>query len=147
ELATESSTFYSPATTSSEFGAGTNHVSAWAMLERTRLESNDVYVDCKQEKEADMEDGILVRSVKGNQQVESHLVSFPFRCLNMEVSVKLVENNNRLESENADPKQESDKDVSIIVKPVNDDEDESYLLNLPLHVLGMVMEFSVGVEY
>ncbi|GJR43432.1 hypothetical protein Tco_1121313 [Tanacetum coccineum] len=52
-----------------------------------------------------------------------------------------------LESENADAKQEGDKDVSIIVKPVNGDEDESHLLNLPLHVLGLVMEFSVGIEY
>ncbi|GJT20962.1 hypothetical protein Tco_0890899 [Tanacetum coccineum] len=52
-----------------------------------------------------------------------------------------------LESENTDSKQEGDKDVNIILRPVMGDEDESHLLNLPLHVLGMVMEFSVGVEY
>ncbi|GKA48239.1 hypothetical protein Tco_0741197 [Tanacetum coccineum] len=58
--------------------------------------------------------------------------------------VGLVENNNRLESENTDAKQGA-KDVNRIVKG---DEDESHLLNLPTHVLElMLMEFCVGVEY
>ncbi|GJV52473.1 Toll/interleukin-1 receptor domain-containing protein [Tanacetum coccineum] len=136
QLPTTSSTFYSPATASSELG-GTNHVSPWAMLECTR-----------QEKKGDMEDGILVQSVKGNQQVESHLPNFQFPGLTMnEFCVGLVENNNRLESENTDSKQEGDKDVNILVRQVKGDEDESHLLNLPLHVLGMIMEFSVGIDY
>ncbi|GKD76829.1 hypothetical protein Tco_1339450 [Tanacetum coccineum] len=42
--------------------AGKNHVFAWAMLECTRLNKTDrVYVDCKQEKEGDKEDGMLLR--------------------------------------------------------------------------------------
>ena len=62
----------------------------------SRLKSDRVYVDCKQEKEGDNEDGILIRSVKGNHQVESHLPSFQFRDLTMnEFCVGLVENNNR----------------------------------------------------
>nr|GEY99340.1 hypothetical protein [Tanacetum cinerariifolium] len=48
--------------------AGKNHLSAWAMLECTQLKTDRVYVDCKQEKEGDKEDGILVRSVMGNHQ-------------------------------------------------------------------------------
>nr|GEX23433.1 Toll/interleukin-1 receptor (TIR) domain-containing protein [Tanacetum cinerariifolium] len=44
----------------------------------------------------------------------------------------------RLESDDVDSKQENEKDVN---------EDESHLLNLPLYVLSMVIEFSVGVEY
>ncbi|GKE06772.1 hypothetical protein Tco_1398790, partial [Tanacetum coccineum] len=177
ELPTESSTFYSPATASSELGgyihiladegkiiysynvrdktislssipclAGSNHVSAWTMLECTRLESNLVYVDCRQEKAGDMEDGL--QSTKGNQQVESHRPKFQFPGLTLdEFCVGLVKNNNRLENENTDSKQEGDKDVNIIVRPVKDDEYESHLLNLPLHVLGMIMEFSVGLDY
>ncbi|GJV21674.1 hypothetical protein Tco_1370694 [Tanacetum coccineum] len=86
--------------------------------------------------------------VARNKQVESHLPNFQFPGLTMnEFCVGLVENNSRLESENTDSKQEGDKDVNIILRPVKGDEDESHLLNLPLHVLGMVMEFSVGVEY
>ncbi|PWA99297.1 hypothetical protein CTI12_AA009940 [Artemisia annua] len=128
--------------------AGKNHVSAWAMLECTSLKSDRVYLDCKQEKEGDKGDGILVRSVKGNHQVESHLPSFQFRDLTMnEFCVGLVENSNRLESENTDSKQGA-KDVNRIVRPVKGDEDESHLLNLPTHVLEMMlMEFCVGVEY
>ncbi|GJZ46584.1 zinc finger, CCHC-type containing protein, partial [Tanacetum coccineum] len=49
--------------------AGKNHVSAWAMLERTRLNKTDrVYVDCKQEKEGDKEDGMLLRYWCTNHQ-------------------------------------------------------------------------------
>ncbi|GKA66660.1 hypothetical protein Tco_0766468 [Tanacetum coccineum] len=68
ELIYGSPMFYSPAITSSEFG-GTNHVSTWALLECTRLESDRVLVGCKQEKEGHKEDGIVVRSVKGNHEL------------------------------------------------------------------------------
>ncbi|GJZ09186.1 hypothetical protein Tco_0543469 [Tanacetum coccineum] len=51
--------------------AGTNHVSAWAMLECTRLESDRVLVGCKQEKEGHKEDEIVLReSLKGAEMIE-----------------------------------------------------------------------------
>ncbi|GJW00483.1 hypothetical protein Tco_1555734 [Tanacetum coccineum] len=153
-LALNSAPFDSPAISSSEFGgyvhmlpdnkkiihsyhvkdktlssmpylAGTNHVS---VLQCTGLESDQSHVDCKQEKEGDKEDQIVIRSVKGNHDVERLKLS-PLPYSGYEY---------RLESDDADSKQENDKDV---------DEDESHLLNLPLHVLSMVIEFSVGVEY
>ncbi|GKB73112.1 hypothetical protein Tco_0934524 [Tanacetum coccineum] len=57
--------------------AGTNHVSAWAMLKCTRLESDHVLFYCKQEKEGHKEDEIVVRSVKCNHEVDSHLFNLP----------------------------------------------------------------------
>ncbi|PWA88479.1 hypothetical protein CTI12_AA120140 [Artemisia annua] len=158
-LAMDSSCFVSPAISSSELGgyihildsekiiysyhvkektislspmpylAGINNISVWAMFECTGLEH--FHVDYKQEKEGDRED----------YEVESHLLNFPFRVLNMK------DYECRLESDNADSKQENDKDVDILVRSVKGDEDETHLLNLPLHVLEMVMKFSVGVEY
>ncbi|GJX70717.1 hypothetical protein Tco_0307888 [Tanacetum coccineum] len=52
-------------------------------------------------------------------------------------------------------KQEKDKDDEIVVRSVNGDyevefnstKDKSHLLNIPFHVLEMVMEYCVGVEY
>ncbi|GJW08028.1 hypothetical protein Tco_1570451 [Tanacetum coccineum] len=135
--------------------AGTNHISVWAM---PGLEGDRFHLDYKQEKEGDREDEIVVRSVEGNHEVESHLLNFPFRVLKMKDFCASVEclkllplaycdYECRLESDNADSKQEDDKDVDIFVSSVKGDEDEAHLLNLPLHVLEMVMKFSVGVEY
>ncbi|PWA40448.1 hypothetical protein CTI12_AA564060 [Artemisia annua] len=129
--------------------AGSNHVSAWAMLECTGLEADRVHVECKQEKEGNKEDEILVRSVKGNHEVESHPLYFPFHGLKMKEfcagveCLKLAPLPNfgyecRLESDNADSKQDDEKDVDIIVRSVKYDEDESHLLNLPPHVLEML---------
>ncbi|GJY08349.1 hypothetical protein Tco_0375403 [Tanacetum coccineum] len=169
ELATDSSPlFYSPAIASSEFGgylhiladkgkiiysyhvkdktislssmpclAGANYVSAWAMLERTGLEADRVHVECKQEKEGSKEDEILVRSVKGNHEVESHLLYFSFHGLKMKEFCAGVECLKLSPLPNFGYK----------CRSVKHDEDESHLLNLPPHVLEMVMEFSVGVEY
>ncbi|GJR33751.1 hypothetical protein Tco_1209435 [Tanacetum coccineum] len=62
----------------------------------------------------------------------------------------------RLEAHHADHKQkEEDKDAEIVERLVKDDEiefnssmnDESHLLNLPFHILEMIMKFCVGVEY
>nr|GEY80553.1 hypothetical protein [Tanacetum cinerariifolium] len=57
----------------------------------------------------------------------------------------------RLAADYAKPKQEvEDKDRAIVVRLVNDDDvelDESRLLNLPLGVLEMIMEFCIGLEY
>ncbi|PWA86169.1 hypothetical protein CTI12_AA142720 [Artemisia annua] len=186
-LARNSAPFDSPAISSSEFGgyihilpdnrkiiysyhvkdkslssmpylAGTNHVSVWAMLECTGLEGDRFHVDCKQEKEGDKEDQIVIRSVKGNHDVESDLLGYPFLVLKMKEYCAGVEQlklsplpysgyEYRLETDDADSKQENDKVVDVIVRSAKGDEDESHLLNLPLHVLSMVMEFSVGVEY
>nr|GEU96332.1 zinc finger, CCHC-type [Tanacetum cinerariifolium] len=53
-----------------------------------------------------------------------------------------------LENDHADFKQEKDMDDDIPVQSINNgDEDESPLLNIPLHVLESVMELCVGVEY
>ncbi|GJU23913.1 hypothetical protein Tco_1157255 [Tanacetum coccineum] len=134
ELNTNSPIFYSPAISSSEFGgyihiladkgkiiysyhvkdktisfssipcAGrTNHVSAWTMLECTRLGVGRVHVHCKQKKRGHKKDDIVVRS-----------------CVGVEC---------RLQSDKVD-------------------DDESHLLNLPPHVLEMlIVEFCAGVEY
>ncbi|GKD20940.1 hypothetical protein Tco_1222643, partial [Tanacetum coccineum] len=57
----------------------------------------------------------------------------------------------RLAADYAKAKQEvEDKDHGIAVRLVNDDDvelDESRLLNLPLGVLEMIMEFCIGLEY
>ncbi|GJU20254.1 hypothetical protein Tco_1153596, partial [Tanacetum coccineum] len=62
----------------------------------------------------------------------------------------------KLEAHHADHKQkEEDKDAEIVERLVKDDEiefnssinDESHLLNLPFHILEMIMKFCVGVEY
>nr|GEY07333.1 Toll/interleukin-1 receptor (TIR) domain-containing protein [Tanacetum cinerariifolium] len=93
-----------------------------------RLESDQSRVDCKQEKKAHKEHQIVIRSVKGNHDVERlKLSSLPYSGYEY-----------MLESDDVDSKQENEKDV---------DKDESHLLNLPLYVLSMVIEFSVGVEY
>ncbi|PWA98139.1 hypothetical protein CTI12_AA004320 [Artemisia annua] len=106
--------------------AGTNHVSAWAM-------PNGPGDQCKQEKEGGKEDEIVEFCAAVECLKLSPLPYSGYEC--------------RLESDDADSKQENDKDTDIILRTVNGDEDESHLLNLPLHVLGMVMDFSVGVEY
>ncbi|PWA42475.1 hypothetical protein CTI12_AA544390 [Artemisia annua] len=171
ELDTDSPIFYSPAIASSEFGgyihiladkgkiiysyhvkdktisfssipcvAGTNHVSAWAMLECTRLEGDRVLVGCKQEKERHKEDEIVVRSVKGNHEVEPHLLSLPNGVLKMKEFCVCVEclKLSPLRNAGYECRLESDKA----------DDDESHLLNLPPHVLEMlIMEFCAGVEY
>ncbi|PWA81467.1 hypothetical protein CTI12_AA186050 [Artemisia annua] len=136
ELNTGSPIFYSPAIASSEFGAGTNHVSAWAMLECTRLEGDRVHLESKQDKEVHKEDKIVVRSVKGNHKTESHLRNGLLKmkefCVGVEClklsSIPYVGYECRLESDKAY-------------------DDESHLLNLPPHVLEMLMEFCAGVEY
>ncbi|GJY56407.1 hypothetical protein Tco_0455522 [Tanacetum coccineum] len=115
--------------------AGTNHVSAWAMLECTRLESDRVLVGCKQEKEGHKEDEIVVRSVKGNHEVDSQLLNFRngllkefcagVECLKLSPLPYVG-----LKSDEAD------------------DDDESPLFNLPPHVLeNLIMEFCAGVDY
>ncbi|PWA50051.1 hypothetical protein CTI12_AA476140 [Artemisia annua] len=61
----------------------------------------------------------------------------------------------RLEADNEDLIQkEEDKVKDIGLRSVKDDEvefnstpDESHLLNLPMHILEMIMEFCVGIEY
>nr|GEU71806.1 hypothetical protein [Tanacetum cinerariifolium] len=98
------------------------------MIQCTRLESDQSRVDCKQEKEADKEDQIVIRSVKGNHDVKRLKLS-PLPYSGYEYM---------LESDDVDSKRENEKDA---------DEDESHLLNLPLYILSMVIEFSVGVEY
>ncbi|GKD84092.1 hypothetical protein Tco_1350931, partial [Tanacetum coccineum] len=52
-----------------------------------------------------------------------------------------------LENDHADSKQEKDMDDDIIVRSISGNEDESPLINIPLQVLEIVMEFCVGVEY
>nr|GEW25993.1 hypothetical protein [Tanacetum cinerariifolium] len=103
-------------------------LSEYSFKRGKRLEIDQSRVDCKQEKEADKEDQIVIRSVKGNHDVERLKLS-PLPYCGYEYM---------LESDDVDSKQENEKDV---------DEDESHLLNLPLYVLSMVIEFSVGVEY
>ncbi|XP_076898244.1 F-box protein At4g12382-like [Bidens hawaiensis] len=50
-------------------------------------------------------------------------------------------------------KEEKDKDVEIVIRQVkpdetkSDSESESHLLNVPFHILEMIMERCVGVEY
>nr|GEV54467.1 hypothetical protein [Tanacetum cinerariifolium] len=105
-------------------------LSEYSFKRGKRLESDQSHVDCKQEKEADKEDQIVIRSIKGNHDVERLKLS-PLPYPGYEYM---------LESDGVDSKQENDKDVDV-------DEDESHLLNLPLYVLSMVIEFSVGVEY
>ncbi|PWA82111.1 hypothetical protein CTI12_AA181340 [Artemisia annua] len=158
ELDTDSPILYSPAIASSEFGgyihiladkgkiiysyhvkdktisfssipcvAGTNHVSAWTMPECTRLGVGRVHVHCKQKKKGHKEDETVVRSVKGNHVAESHLLNFRNGVLKIKESCVGVEC--RLESDKVD-------------------DDESHLLNLPPHVLEMlIMEFGAGVDY
>ncbi|GJX15154.1 retrovirus-related pol polyprotein from transposon TNT 1-94 [Tanacetum coccineum] len=57
----------------------------------------------------------------------------------------------KLAADYAKAKQEvEDKDHGIVVRLVNDDDvklDESRLLNLPLDILEMIMEFCIGMEY
>ncbi|GJV14796.1 hypothetical protein Tco_1360119 [Tanacetum coccineum] len=170
ELFTGSPIFYSPAIASSEFGgyihiladkgkiiysyhvkdktisfssipcvAGTNHVSAWVMLECTRLEDDRVHLDCKQDKEGH-DDKVVVRSVKDNHEIESHLLNFRNGLLEMKEfcvgvgclklsSLPYVGYECRLEIDKAD-------------------DDESHLLSLPAHILEMlIMEFCAGVDY
>ncbi|GKA93161.1 hypothetical protein Tco_0815147 [Tanacetum coccineum] len=165
ELNTDSSTFYSPAIASSEFGgyihiladkgkiihsyhvkdktisfssipfvAGTIHVSAWAMLECTRLGSDRVLVGCKQDKDDHKEDEIVVRSVKGNHEVDSQLLNFlngllKEFCAGVEcLKLSLL--------------------PYVGLKSDKADDDESHLLNLPPHVLEMLItEFCAGVDY
>ncbi|PWA67922.1 hypothetical protein CTI12_AA313560 [Artemisia annua] len=169
ELDISSSPFYSPAIASSEFGgyihiladkgkiiysyhvkdktisfssipivAGTINVSAWAMPQCTRLKGDRVLVHCKQEKESHKEDEMVIRSVKGNHEVESHLIIFQNCVLKMkEFCVGVVERL-KLSPPPYDCRLESNK--------VHDD--GSHLLNLPPHVLEMlIMEFCAGVEY
>nr|GEW01601.1 hypothetical protein [Tanacetum cinerariifolium] len=138
ELATDSSVFYSP---SSELAGGYIHILAYkgksiysyhvkdktiflssiacvAVGTNTGLGGERVHIHCKQEKEGHKEDQIVIRSVKGNHEIESHLklLSLPNEC-------------SRLESD-------------------DDDDDESRLLNLPPHVFEMlIMEFCACVDY
>ncbi|KAL8204820.1 hypothetical protein R6Q57_010443 [Mikania cordata] len=61
----------------------------------------------------------------------------------------------RLDTDHGESKQEGDyKDTQIVVKPVkcgNNDFDcfigESRLLNMPIHILQMIMELCIGIEY
>ncbi|KAL8263129.1 hypothetical protein R6Q59_024478 [Mikania micrantha] len=61
----------------------------------------------------------------------------------------------RLDTDHGESKQEGDyKDTQIVVKPVqcdNNDFDcfigESHLLNMPIHILQMIMELCIGIEY
>nr|GEZ18806.1 Toll/interleukin-1 receptor (TIR) domain-containing protein [Tanacetum cinerariifolium] len=133
-----------------------------------RLESDQSRVDCKQEKEADKEDQIVIRSLKASWVKWSTVTSAKDQgglgvaslyAINGALRLKgsgrffakpsfAVDESSQshswgrryhwLESDDVDSKQENEKDV---------DEDESHLLNLPLYVLSMVIEFSVGVEY
>nr|GEU76767.1 hypothetical protein [Tanacetum cinerariifolium] len=102
--------------------AGTNDVSSWTMLECIRLEDDHDHL--KQEK--DKGDEIVVRSVKRDHEAcEYEFTTDGSRLLNSMFH-----------------------EVDIIVQSINNgDEDESPLLNIPLHVLENVMEFCVGVEY
>ncbi|GKD15951.1 hypothetical protein Tco_1205109, partial [Tanacetum coccineum] len=118
---------YSSTIASSEF-EGSNHLSVWEMPECTKLE--------------DAHAQIVERSVKCDHEVnfnctkdDSHLLlpTSGYKC--------------RLESDHAESEQEDDMDNDIIVRLVNGNEDELHLLNIPLHVLEVVMEFCVGVEY
>ncbi|GJX51638.1 Toll/interleukin-1 receptor domain-containing protein [Tanacetum coccineum] len=110
----------------------TNHVSAWTMLKCTRLGVGRVHVYCKQKK-GHNEDEIVVRSVKGNHVAESHLLHYRNGVLKRKESCVGVECHKlspcRLESDKVD-------------------HDESHLLNLPPHVLEMlIMEFCTGIDY
>ncbi|PWA91887.1 hypothetical protein CTI12_AA058900 [Artemisia annua] len=125
--------------------AETYHMSPWAMLECSRLEDDHAHL--KQEK--DKGDEIVV---KGDHEVEINntkdgyrLLNSTFRVLKMIIEfcagvdclpLSFFGYESRLENDDADLKQEKDMD-----------EDESPLLNIPLHVLETVMEFCVGVEY
>ncbi|KAI3826327.1 hypothetical protein L1987_00374 [Smallanthus sonchifolius] len=59
----------------------------------------------------------------------------------------------RLEVDHRESKQEKeqDKDIEIVIRPVNTEFDsttsEPHLLNVPFHILEMIMEHCVGVEY
>ncbi|GJY69700.1 hypothetical protein Tco_0472682 [Tanacetum coccineum] len=139
--------------------AGTNDVSPWTMLGCTRLEDDHAHL----KQEMDNGDEIVVRSVKGDHEVEkdgSLLLNSTFRVLKMIkefcagvdcfkfLPLSCFGYESRLENDHADFKQEKDMDDDIIVQSINNgDEDESPLLNIPLHVLESVMEFCVGVEY
>nr|GEW38803.1 hypothetical protein [Tanacetum cinerariifolium] len=118
--------------------AGTNHVSAWAMLECTRLESDRVLVGCKQEKEGHKEDEIVVRSVKANHEVDSQLLNFRNDLLKeFCVGVKCLKLSPLPYIE-----------YECMLKSDETDDDELHLFNLPPHVLeNLVMEFCAGVDY
>ncbi|GJR13704.1 hypothetical protein Tco_0796356 [Tanacetum coccineum] len=149
ELATNSSVFYS---SSSELAGGYIHILAdkgksiysYHVKDKTiflssipcvagtnpGLGGERVHVHCKQEKEGHKEDQIVIRSVKGNREIESHRVlkkkefCVGVECLKL---LPLPYECSRLES---------------------DADDESRLLNLPPHVLEMlIMEFCAGVDY
>ncbi|GJY99354.1 hypothetical protein Tco_0516784 [Tanacetum coccineum] len=74
-------------------------------------------------------------------------------CLEQEHTLGFI--SRRLEGDHVHIKQEKNKDDEIVVRSVNDDyevefnktKDKSHLLNIPLNVLEMVMEYCVGVEY
>ncbi|GKD36520.1 hypothetical protein Tco_1252029 [Tanacetum coccineum] len=109
--------------------AGSNHLSVWEMPECTRLE--------------DAHAQIVERSVKCDHEVN-------FNCTKDDSHLLLPTTSGykcRLESDHAESEQEDDMDNDIIVRLVNGNEDELHLLNIPLHVLEVVMEFCVGVEY
>ncbi|GJT20959.1 PAZ domain-containing protein [Tanacetum coccineum] len=118
-LPIESSTFYSPATASSELG-GYIHILA--------------------------DKGKIIYSYHVKDKTIS-LSSIPCLAGTNHVSAWAMLECTRLENDHVDSKQENDKDVDIIVRSVKGDEDESQLLNLPLHVVGMIMEFCVGLDY
>nr|GEU93608.1 hypothetical protein [Tanacetum cinerariifolium] len=113
---------------------GTNHVSAWAMLECTRLESDRVLFGCKLEKEGHKEDEIVARSIKGNHEVDSQLLNFQ---------------NDLLKEFCAGVKCLKLSPLPYIgLKSDETGDDESHLFNLPPHVLeNLVMEFCAGVDY